>query len=283
MSETASSGPGQSLGIGSIVSDSFALTFQHFFAMLLIMIVPLALLGGLGYLLFGEMVSTAMIDPTAVERQVAADPQGILINYGVMIVVMVLALSFVYAAIISLVFDAKGGRRVSIGSAISVGLSRSVPLFVMSMVVGVLVAVVIGVVVGLIASAVPLLGGVVALFLGFWVYGLILPFPAAVVVERLWFGALGRSIHLTAGYRWPIVLLFIVFALALLVVQLLVALLSVVGGMLGIVGAVITAVVFVSGIVIIYGAGAGMIALVYARLREIKEGTSMDVMADVFD
>ena len=53
--------------------------------------------------------------------------------------------------------------------------------------------------------------------------------------------------------------------------------------LLGLVGVIIAAVVGIAAMVVIMGAMTGMYTLDYARLREIKEGTSLGAIGDVFD
>ena len=107
---------------------------------------------------------------------------------------------------------------------------------------------------------------------------------ATVVVERLWFAAFSRTAQLTKGYRWWIVLLLILFALAMIVVYLAMFLVAwLVGQVGGTVAAVLLGIVGFVGMVIILGTGIALVALLYARLREIKEGTTLESLADVFE
>ena len=288
MSDTASPGGGQSLGIGGIIGDSFSLTFKNFFGMLALIILPLIVMFASGYLLMGNTLVMMVVDPLAAQGAMA-DP-SFLIKYIIWIVIMILAFSFYYAGAIKLIFDTKVGGRGSIGAAISAGLSGMVRLFVMYlvlmimfMVIYLVVALVLGVVVG--GLGVPALGivvGLAVLVFFLWLYGMFMPFPAVVCVENQWFGAIGRTIGLTKGYRWPIVGCFVVFILALILVYLAIALVAYVAMLLGTVGLIIAAIIGIAGAVVIYGSGVALISLIYARLREIKEGTSMESLADVF-
>jgi uncharacterized membrane protein len=103
----------------------------------------------------------------------------------------------------------------------------------------------------------------------------------AVVIERLGFRGLGRSEKLTKNYRWPIVgalVLTWICALIIIVVALFVADFALSSGVLAV-------------SILLYAAftavGTGLLsiltALIYARLREIKEGVSVDQIAEVFD
>ena len=63
MTDATGPGAGQSLGIGSIVSESFSLSFANFFKLLAIIIVPIILMGVVAYLLLGSMIDPAMAQP----------------------------------------------------------------------------------------------------------------------------------------------------------------------------------------------------------------------------
>ena len=101
----------------------------------------------------------------------------------------------------------------------------------------------------------------------------------AIVIERAGFGSFSRSAQLTAGYRWPIfgalLLMFVV--------------LGVVAGGIGLIGAfvpslgttsIIATEAVTSGLTMAF---SGIFySLLYARLREIKEGMSVEELAEVF-
>lgn len=288
MTDTMNPRPGDSLGIGGIIGDSFSLTFKNFFGMLALIILPLVVMAGSGYLLLGDFFIASMVDPLAAQTAMA-DP-GFLVKYILWIVLMVLAFSFFYAGAIKLIFDAKSGGRGSIGAAISAGLSGMTRLFVMSLVLGIVVSVVFGIlggVVGALIAAVqaPALGIIFGILVAvgvLWLYGLIAPFGAIVVVEKMWFGAIGRSFALTKGYRWPIVGCIVVFFLALIVVYLGIVLVGYVATLLGTIGIVLMVILGLVGSIVIYGSGVAVFTLIYLRLREIKEGTSIRSLADVF-
>jgi hypothetical protein len=121
---------------------------------------------------------------------------------------------------------------------------------------------------------------------GLWVLAVFSVTPVAVVIERAGFGGLGRSADLTKGYRWPIVganiLIMIIAAainfIAMFVIGLIIVPLggNVTGTLIGVLGlGIITSVA--------NGLAAILISLIYARLREIKEGASVRDIAAVFD
>ena len=129
--------------------------------------------------------------------------------------------------------------------------------------------------------------GLVALIVpGLWVYAVFSVMPAAVVIERIGFSGLGRSAALTKEYRWPIIgaslLILIMNAVVGAIAVFKVGLLAGVLGSSG-VALVILAVTLATLSGIGYGLSAISVALIYARLREIKEGVSVRDIATVFD
>ena len=122
-----------------------------------------------------------------------------------------------------------------------------------------------------------------------------LVFAAAAVIDRSSFGSLGRSARLTKEYRWPIVGLFIVMFIIVFILQLVVGgaiaavLFASVDTLATIENGISTGSIIIFGLIVslIYGLAYGLsgiaVALVYARLREIKEGVAVDQIASVFE
>jgi len=114
-----------------------------------------------------------------------------------------------------------------------------------------------------------------------WVLATFSVLAPAVIIERVGLRGLGRSAALTRGYRWPIV--GTLFLIGMCTIGLYIA-----GGFLLALISYVTG-PFIGGL--LFGAlsmaGTGIlsiaVALIYARLREIKEGVSLDQIASVFD
>ena len=109
-------------------------------------------------------------------------------------------------------------------------------------------------------------------------YGVFVP---AILIDRAGFSGLGRAASLTQGYRWPIVggllLLLLVYVGLSTLSVLLVGLVA--EGFLGAYGfGVIQAV----SSAVINAFSAVFTALLYARLREIKEGLGIRDLVEVF-
>jgi hypothetical protein len=282
---TSQSRPG--LGVGAITGESFSLVFRNFFPMIAIMILPIIVMFAAGALLFGSSIMTAATDPVGFEDAIAQDPLQFGIMYALFMVIAILAMSFFYAAGIRLIFDAKTSGGASIGAAFSTGMSRMIPLFLASLVLGLLffvaffiVAFILGFVFG--AIGIPAISGILIAVAGLYAFSAMAPFAAVVVVEQIGVSAITRALNLTKEYRWPIVGLFIVFTLAVIVIYVALVAVGYVTTLLGVVGVVLGLIVGIIGMVIIYGAGVAMISLLYARLREIKEGAGVGSLADVF-
>lgn len=290
MTDTSNSSAHTSLGVGTILSESFSLTMRNFLWMFLLMLLPIIATMALGAALFGSAVMEMMVNPQAFEQMMLTDPTGFWLRYGAWIIVAMLAFSFFYAGAIKLIFDAKLGGRGSIGSAFSAGLSGMVRLFIMTffffllfMIVYLVGAMIIGGAIGVIGS--PVVGiilGIVALIGLAYFMAMFLPFASIVVVESSWFAAFGRALRLTGGYRWSIVGLGLLFILAMIVVMLLIGVVMYGVLLAGTVGAILAGILYVVAMIVIYGAMVAMITLVYARLREIKEGTSIESLSEIF-
>lgn len=193
-----------------------------------------------------------------------------LIPFGVTIMVQLVAYGVSVALLVQLAYDAKLTRPVQIGRYVPAALAVALPIAILGLVSGVLM------VLGLIALIVP----------GLWVYAVFSVMPAAVAIERLGFSGLGRSARLTKGYRWPIIgatiligiMNGVVSAVAVFVVGLVAGALGTSGAALVLLALILAA---LSGVG--YGLSAISTALIYARLREIKEGVSVRDIAAVFD
>lgn len=290
MSDTTGPGAGQSLGIGSIISESFSLAFSNFFKLLAIIIIPYIVMAIAGYLLMGDLFNPqVMMDPNA-QAALFADPT-FLVMYILFIVITVFISSFMIAAATKIIYDAKTGGSGSLGAAFSVGFSRAVQLFVSMLVLYIGMVIVFAILGGILGAiigvtqipALGIVGGILLFVAILWVMGAILPFTAVVVLENRWISAIGRSFSLTKGYRWANVLLVVLFFLVLIVFYIVVALVGYVALLIGIVGVIITAIVGIAAMVVIMGAMTGMYTLDYARLREIKEGAGLGAIGDVFD
>ena len=115
-----------------------------------------------------------------------------------------------------------------------------------------------------------------------YIIGLTAPLATVTVVENRWLSAIMRTIGLTKGFRWPIIGTILLFGLSSILISIPMTLIAGLASSIGTVGVVIGLVVYLLGSVIIYGATFAVVTLIYLRLREIKEGTSADNLAEIF-
>lgn len=251
------------LGVGSIISESFSILLRHFFPVLILSLVPTLLNIVISGLLNGWDVALGIGAPDVTGS-------GYFARVGIATVVQLVLSGVTTALLVQLAYDAKLQRPLRLGAYVGPALGASVPIAILGFAAGILTAL------GFLALIVP----------GLWIYAVFSMMPAAVVIEKVGFGGLGRSARLTKDYRWPIVgaivLLGIIGAIIGFVAMFLVGLL-IAGSEAS--GASLAIGVLVLAAVTTIGAALGSIsvALIYARLREIKEGASVRDIAAVFD
>ncbi|MHA3976425.1 hypothetical protein ACW9UR_01955 [Halovulum sp. GXIMD14794] len=257
--------PQQPLGIGQLVTSTFGLLFRHIGLFLGIALLP-SLLQALIQLLafpsdFGDV--NAEIDP------------GMLATTIFVVVAVSLVISLLTMGAITLAaYDARVGRPIRVGSYVGRTLAAAPAIVVLGLVLYIFMSI------GFLLLVIPGL----YLMARYWVLS------PVILVERSGFRGLSRTAELTAGYRWPIlgaaILMFLVLFLISLVLT---AVLGVAAapGPLG-AGAFLTPGYAV--ILLVQALSAAIqiallsifTALVYARLREIKEGLGMEDLASVF-
>jgi hypothetical protein len=254
---------GAPLGVGSIVGGSFSILMGNFLSVVMLALGPTLLSTVLSGLLIGWNATLGLGEPsiTGVAGVVA---------YGLSLIAQMVAYGLTTALIVQLAYDAKLGRTGSLGRYFGPGLGAALPIAILGVASGIMMAI------GLIALIVP----------GLWVYAVFSVMPAAVVIEKVGFGGLGRSAALTKEYRWPILgAIFLVGIITMVINGVAVFVVGMVLASSGGSGASIAMGVLVITALSAIGTGLGAItiALIYARLREIKEGTSLRDIVAVFD
>lgn len=243
------------LGVGTLVAESFSTLSRHFFPVLLIGFVPSLL----GVVLSGSLVGFDMV-LSLEETETASGGASALTG-----LVDLVVYSVTTAFLVQLAYDAKLERPIRLGKYIAPALASIFPIAIL----GIVVALLMGV--GALAFIIP----------GLWVYAVFSVMEPAVVIERLGFKGLGRSAKLTKGYRWPILgALSInwICAMVIIVLALFVTDLAMGSGILA-----LSIVLYAALTAIGTGLVSILTALIYARLREIKEGVSVDQIVSVFD
>lgn len=290
------------LGVGSVVGGSFAIFFRRMPLFILLAFVPLLVTQLLTSSLTGALVGSLWGGP----GPVGMSGPGIVATIGIMgltWLLSALALTVAIGFIVQAAYDARLGRSVRLSVYFRTGMRRMAILLIGSLLALLIIAAASGVlsVPGYwILSRMPLsprLTWVISMVLslpGLWAWVVLSVVVPVVMIEGAGLGALRRSAGLTAGYRWPVlgtlVILALCSALMTLAVQagsmalmfwLLPKLLGPQGlfmmfGLVG--GALLQSTVTAVG----YGLTFVGIALIYARLREIKEGASVESLAEVF-
>lgn len=255
MTQALDSEPRMPLGVGSLVGESFSILFRQLFPILVIGFMPSLL----GVLLSGALVgfdTVLSLDDTDTSSGGAS---------ALISLVDLVVYSITTAFMVQLAYDAKLERPVRLGKYIGPAMASIFPIAILGIAVGLLMGI------ASLAFIIP----------GLWVYAVFSVMEPAIVIERLGFKGLGRSEKLTKGYRWPIVGALVITwicALVIIVAALFVADLAMTSGILA-----LSIVVYAALTAIGTGLISILTALIYARLREIKEGVSVDQIAAVFD
>lgn len=266
MSDTALPIDKPSLGVGRILGDAFSLVGRNFIPMMIVGIIPAGVGVAMNLALYGAVSQNPILAFT--------DPGQYLKSVGVVgpfvqfltAFLGVLLWGFGTASMIEAAYSAANGRQVSVGRAISTGIRN----------IG-------GVCICMVISGIAIYIGLVLLILpGLYLCALWFVIIPAVVVEKSGFGAFERSKLLTREYRWQLVGLIFLYGLVLIVLMLVTAAAQYIAFLMGSVGLVFGTAFSVLYASFFYALSGALFALTYARLTEIKEGTSMQNLADVF-
>ncbi|WP_422041356.1 hypothetical protein [Roseibium sp.] len=251
--------PRQPLGVTTLLGDSFAIFFGNFFKVYLLAFGPTLV----GLILSGALIGFGTLAGTSVPD---FDGTGIAIAIFLVIIIQFVVYAVTTALLVQLAYDAKMNRQPRMARYLGPAFSTLLPLIILSIISGILMMI------GLALLVVP----------GLWILALFSVLAPAIVIERAGFGGLGRSAGLTKEYRWQIVGLIVLFLLILIGINMVIGVASALVSMLF--GNLVLDLIL-EALVSTFGAGlfSILIALIYARLREIKEGVSVDQIASVFD
>lgn len=257
MTEPAARAP---LGIGGLMTGTFGLFFRRFLLFFAIAIVPSLIMNVLSYAMIGNTIEAQATGEVLPPDQIFGAGYFIFLILSLLIGLVVFGVTTLAA------YDALLGEPIRIGVYVSRTL-KALPAIV---------------VLGLLFYLMMVVGLVLLILPGLYLIARFYVFTPAILVEGAGFGALGRASELSKGYRWPIVgaliLIGIVIILLSAVSQLFVGLvLAGTGGLLlfFVLQSVLSAV--------IYAISSIFAALLYARLREIKEGLGLRDLASVFE
>ena len=176
-----------SLGVGSILSQSFSVLFSRF---LLFFLLAVAVQGVLLLVSLFFTPDLATFDPAAGTTDftpfVVAGVLGLL--------VALVGSSLTTGMIVLGAYDAWLGNPSRAGAYVGAAFGAIVPLVLVSIITGILSG----------------LGALLLIVPGLYVAALFSVTTPAIVAEGAGFGAMGRSAELKSGYRWSIIGLFIV-------------------------------------------------------------------------
>ncbi|EEA93456.1 hypothetical protein [Pseudovibrio sp. JE062] len=245
------------LGVGTIIGDSFSIFFKH--------LIPIALMAFVPILLSLLVSSTLIGFDAALGTGTPEFSSSIGLGaWGIAIVLQVSFYSLVTALLVQLAYDAKLGRTIQLGRYVASAIRAAIPIAILSTIAGLVIGI------ATLALIIP----------GLWAYAVFSMIAPAVVIERVGFGGLGRSINLTKNYRWPILGVVILIGI-------IVAIFNFIAGFAASLtigsGQIMAALAYLIPSALGAGLSGVSIALTYARLREIKEGVSVDQIALVFD
>ena len=251
------------LGVGGIVSNSFSILFGNLIPVMIVAFIP-SLIG----LIFSVMTNGVGLTLGVDTGAPVSFASPVLIGLGV--VVQLALQGLIIALLVQLAYDAKLGQPITPIAYLSPAIKAIVPILVLSLVIGILAGI------GLMLLVIP----------GLYIYAVFCVTTPAIMIERAGFGGMSRSAALTKEYRWPVIGVLILLGLctiglgivATFVVSAIVPIIGLNTAGFG-VGILIYA--LINGLT--YGLSGIGAALIYARLRDIKEGVSVDKLAAVFE
>lgn len=248
------------LGILSVLSQGLSIFVKR-----LPLILGVAMVMGIGlnlltYFVFGDIMFS---NPQAL----FTTTEGI-VSYSIIVVASIVVSTLITAIVTLAAYDAYLGRPIRFGTYLSAGLKNFFILFALSIITTT------GMALGMLLLIVP---GVILYLM--WI--VVIP---SVVVEKAGFGALARSRELTKGYRWPILGLVLILLVILSIIQALLGALLGFGFTAAFTGTSGLFYMLFQGAIssISYAIYACIIVMLFARLKEIKEGVGMSDLADVF-
>lgn len=174
------------------------------------------------------------------------------------------------AAIVHVTVNALNKRAVSLRAALGIAVGKLLPLL------GLALLMFLATMLGMVFLIVP--GIIVAVV--FCVVA-----PVLVMENRSIFQSFGRSRELTAGFRWPIFGLFVIYMIVATVISGTVTGITVAtGGAMDGTGSPVVTMIFTPLIAVVQSIiGSAGIAALYYELRTAKEGVGIDELAELFD
>jgi len=251
-------------GVGTVISDTFSIFFRKLHLVILLGFIP-------------ALIDVILNAYTVGNQQDAVPGQdfdgvGFAMTLTVTLLISLVATAITSAMVIQLSYDTKLGRSAQIGRYFSVAISNLPAIAILSIASGIMI----------------MIASIFLLVPGIWLYAVFLVLVPAIVIDKAGFSALGRSAELTKEYRWPIIgTLILIFLCVILFSAVVGFVFALIPG--GFSPALETSPTFGPWVLtetvlnaIAYGWTSVAVAMVFARLKEIKEGVSVSDLVDVF-
>ncbi|WP_421789029.1 hypothetical protein [Hyphobacterium sp.] len=284
----------QPLDIGKVIGDVFGLYFKTLPVFFVIVFVP--------YFFFDLFLNQSLqrtIQDSIATGEFEALSFGITIAAAV--IPFILGFVFLQAVMIYMAVSMRMGQGYALGRAIAAALRGLIPIIGITLLFLLIVFAIYGAIFGMIWTNPDLVWLLFAIVPAFMVVALIVAamfyvYMPAIVFENAGFGALGRSLELTRGYRGAIIgqmiLLFFILLMVSMVLGLIIGAVSVAFLAQNLDGMSQSTEFVLPWWYSLINAGVNGLslpislippAIVYTRLREIKEGGEADILRTVFD
>ena len=255
----------RNLDIGYVFEKTFSIIGQRFSELALLSLIfvgiPNIILGWLSAQWLEQAVSSG-------SAFAAFSPGFLIMNFLVGLLPLLLQ-----AAVVHTTVETMSNRPSDVASSMSVAFGVFLPLILLSIILSVAYGI------GLMLLVVP---GLILMTL--WAVAV----PAFVAERTGIIGALSRSFELTEGQRWRIFALMVLAFIAMMIAGLIIGMLSF-GAMAGsqsyesfasfsLWSALLNAILAMAAGVV----GAVGVSVLYVHLRDLKEGTSLESIGDVF-
>ncbi|MGB0499124.1 MAG: hypothetical protein ACPGID_12355 [Rubricella sp.] len=265
------------LGAGTIIGATFPIFFRRF---------PLILLLGFVVSITGQILTALIFGLDVVFGEAGVTGPADFARAAVITLVMN---AIIISMMVQIAHDAAMGRPARPLGYLRDPIANILPIIVLSLVVGFMGAIGYFILFSMpFESQVEIAVGLLACtVLSGYIYSVYICTVPAIVVEGAGFRALGHSQRLTKGYRWPIfgtmllmiILSFVIVFAIVIAIGLFLSLMLVDPLVRNTAALVLNA----FGQAMLYGFISIPIALIYARLREIKDGVGMEDIAEVFE
>jgi hypothetical protein len=277
--------------IGRVFSNSFAVIGRNL-RFLAVVVGLFSTLPALLYNIWNLFQVAAMLDSSA--EGAAAFETAAAENYSVVsliagLIIFALAL-LVQAALVRATIEDLNGKRPAVGDCMQIALRSFLPtlgigiLVMLTLVVAVFVMAFLGWLIPIVGLLIGLGLALIPAFI--WLLSVSVSVPIAVQERLGVFGSISRSRALTKGSRWSIFWLLLIVGVAAILLQIVFSVMF---------GVVIATTGSISGAGVVVGAiGSSLvstifstvlsvtIAVTYVELRQVKEGTSVDELAEIF-